>query len=60
MPTLRTAWLEQDRTFLSCELIANLDETIESDAETQWNEVIDRCGREIEGRAQSCAFQTRT
>jgi hypothetical protein len=34
------AWPEQDRAFLARQLIASLDETVEPDAETQWNEVI--------------------
>ena len=36
------AWPEQDRAFLARQLIASLDGTAESDAETQWNDVIDR------------------
>ena len=48
------AWLEQDRAFLARQLIASLDETVESDAETQWNEVIDRRSREMaEGRVDA-------
>jgi hypothetical protein len=41
------AWPEQDRAFLARQLIASLDETVEPDAETQWNEVIDRRSREM-------------
>ena len=48
------AWPEQDRAFLARQLIASLDETVESDAETQWNEVIDRRSREMaEGRVDA-------
>jgi putative addiction module component (TIGR02574 family) len=39
---------EQDRAFLARELIASLDETVDADAETEWQEVIDRRSREIE------------
>ena len=48
------AWPEQDRAFLARQLIASLDETVESDAEIQWNEVIDRRSREMaEGRVDA-------
>jgi hypothetical protein len=48
------AWPEQDRAFLARQLIASLDERVESDAETQWNEVIDRRSREMaEGRVDA-------
>ena len=48
------AWPEQDRAFLARQLIASLDETVEPDAETQWNEVIDRRSREMaEGRVDA-------
>jgi putative addiction module component (TIGR02574 family) len=40
-----------DRAFLARELIASLDSTVDADAETEWNEVIDRRSRELtEGR----------
>src|SRR6266446_6421741 len=39
---------EQDRTFLARQLIASLDDTVDADAETQWQEVIDGRSREIE------------
>jgi len=42
------AWPEQDRALLARQLIASLDNTVEPDAETQWNEVIDRRSREME------------
>jgi putative addiction module component (TIGR02574 family) len=38
---------EQDRAFLARQLIASLDDTLEPDAETEWNEVIDRRSREM-------------
>ena len=39
---------EEHRAFLARELIAGLDRHHDPDAETQWNEVIDRRSREIE------------
>ena len=39
---------EQDRAYLARQLIASLDDTVDADAETQWNDVIDRRSREIE------------
>jgi hypothetical protein len=48
------AWPEQDRAFLARRLIASLDETVEPEAETEWNEVIDRRSREMtEGRVDT-------
>ena len=48
------AWPEQDRAFLARQLIASLDETVDPDAETQWNDVIDRRSREMaEGRVDA-------
>lgn len=45
---------EQDRAFLARQLIASLDDTVDADAETQWNEVIDRRSREMaEGRVDA-------
>jgi len=45
---------EQDRAYLARQLIASLDDTIDADAETQWNEVIDRRSREMaEGRVDA-------
>jgi putative addiction module component (TIGR02574 family) len=45
---------EKDRAFLAHQLIARLDETVDTDAETQWNEVIDRRSREMaEGRVDA-------
>jgi hypothetical protein len=52
------AWPEKDRAFLARQLIASLDETVEPDAETQWNEVIDRRSREMaEGRVDARSEQ---
>jgi putative addiction module component (TIGR02574 family) len=48
------ALAEQDRAFLAHQLIASLDETVDADAEAQWNEVIDRRSREIEEGKVSC------
>jgi putative addiction module component (TIGR02574 family) len=39
---------EEDRAYLARQLIASLDETVDADAETQWQEVIDRRSREME------------
>ena len=48
------AWPEQDRALLARQLIASLDNTVETDAENQWNEVIDRRSREMaEGRVDA-------
>ena len=45
---------EEDRAFLGRQLIASLDDTVEPDAETQWNEVIDRRSREMaEGKVDA-------
>ena len=40
---------EQDRAYLARQLIASLDDTVDADAEAQWNEVIDRRSREMAG-----------
>jgi putative addiction module component (TIGR02574 family) len=45
---------EQDRAYLAQQLIASLDDTVDTDAETQWQEVIDRRSREIEEGKVSC------
>jgi putative addiction module component (TIGR02574 family) len=45
---------EQDRAFLARELIASLDNTVDAEAEAEWNEVIDRRSREIEEGKVSC------
>lgn len=45
---------EQDRAYLARQLIASLDGTVDADAETQWQEVIDRRSREIEAGKVSC------
>ena len=39
---------EHDRAFLARQLIASLDNTVDADAETQWQEVIGQRSREIE------------
>jgi putative addiction module component (TIGR02574 family) len=45
---------EQDRAYLARQLIASLDDTVDADAEEQWNEVIDRRSREMaEGRVDA-------
>ena len=45
---------EHDRAYLARQLIASLDDTVDADAETQWNEVIDRRSREMaEGRVDA-------
>ncbi len=38
---------EEDRAYLARQLIASLDRTVDADAETQWQEVIDRRSREM-------------
>ena len=45
---------EQDRAFLARQLIASLDDAVDTDAETQWKTVIDRRTREIEEGKVSC------
>jgi putative addiction module component (TIGR02574 family) len=45
---------EEDRAFLARQLIASLDDTVDSDAETQWHDVIDRRSCEIEEGKVSC------
>jgi putative addiction module component (TIGR02574 family) len=45
---------EQDRAFLAHRLIASLDDTVDSDAETQWQEVIHRRSSEIEEGKVTC------
>ena len=45
---------EQDRAFLARRLIASLDDTVDSDAETEWQEVIDRRSLEIEEGKVGC------
>jgi putative addiction module component (TIGR02574 family) len=44
----------QDRAYLAHQLIASLDDTVDTDAETQWQEVIDRRSREIDESKMSC------
>jgi putative addiction module component (TIGR02574 family) len=45
---------EQDRAFLAHQLIASLDNTVDADAEAQWNEVIDRRSRKIKEGKVTC------
>jgi putative addiction module component (TIGR02574 family) len=45
---------EQDRAYLAHQLITSLDDTVDADAEAQWNEVIDRRSREIEEGKVTC------
>ncbi len=45
---------EQDRAFLARQLIASLDDSFDADAETQWQEIIDRRSREIEEGKVNC------
>ena len=44
----------EDRAYLARQLIASLDDTVDADAETQWQEVVDRRSREIEEGMVSC------
>ena len=45
---------QQDRAYLVRQLIASLDDTVDADAETQWQEVIERRSREIEEGKVNC------
>jgi putative addiction module component (TIGR02574 family) len=45
---------QSDRAYLARELIASLDDTVDADAETEWQKVIDRRSREIEEGKVSC------
>lgn len=45
---------QEDRAFLARRLIASLDDTVDTDAETQWREVIDRRSREIQEGSVTC------
>lgn len=45
---------EPDRAYLVRQLIASLDDTVDADAETRWNEVIERRSGEIEERKVRC------
>ena len=45
---------ERDRAFLARQLIASLDDTVDIEAETPWQEVIHRRAREIEAGKVSC------
>jgi putative addiction module component (TIGR02574 family) len=45
---------QEDRAYLAHKLIASLDDTVDPDAETEWNDVIDRRSREIEEGKVEC------
>ena len=45
---------EQDRAYLARQLIASLEDTVEADAEMQWQATIDRRSREIEEGKVTC------
>jgi putative addiction module component (TIGR02574 family) len=45
---------EEDRAYLARQLIASLDDTVDADAESQWQETIDRRSREIEEGTVTC------
>jgi putative addiction module component (TIGR02574 family) len=45
---------EQERAYLARQLIASLDDTVDVDAETEWQEVIDRRSREMREGKVSC------
>jgi putative addiction module component (TIGR02574 family) len=48
------AWPEEERAFLVRQLIASLDDTVDSDAEAEWQAVIERRSREIEEGNVQC------
>ena len=45
---------EQDRAYLARQLITSLDDAVDADAETQWQDVIDRRSREIAEGKVTC------
>jgi len=45
---------QTDRAYLARQLIASLDDRVDTDAEVQWQEVIDRRTREIEDVKVNC------
>ena len=45
---------EQDRAYLANQLLSSLDDTVDADAEAQWQEVIERRSREIEEGKVTC------
>ncbi len=51
---------QSDRAYLARQLIASLDDTVDADAETEWQEVIDRRSREIEEGKVNCRPVTET
>ena len=44
----------QDRAYLARQLISSLEDAVDSDAQEQWNEVIDRRSRDIEEGRVEC------
>jgi putative addiction module component (TIGR02574 family) len=44
----------QDRAYLANQLLSSLDDTVDADAEAQWQEVIERRSREIEEGKVTC------
>ncbi len=44
----------ETRAYLAHQLIVSLDDTVDADGETQWQEVIDRRSREIEEGKVTC------
>ena len=51
---------QSDRAYLARQLIASLDDTVDADAETEWQEVIDCRSREIEEGKVNCRPVTET
>ncbi|MGH7993878.1 MAG: addiction module protein, partial [Limisphaerales bacterium] len=45
---------QPDRAYLARQLIASLDDTLDSDAEVEWQELIDRRSSEIEEGKVNC------
>lgn len=45
---------QEDRAYLARQLIASLDDTVDADAETLWQETIDRRSREIAEGKVTC------
>lgn len=45
---------EEDRAYLARQLIASLDDSLDANAEVEWQETIDRRSREIEEGKVTC------
>jgi putative addiction module component (TIGR02574 family) len=45
---------EQDRAYLAQQLIASLDPVVDSEAEAEWHNVLDRRSREIDENVVTC------